>query len=109
MMQDKKENKSTKEKKDIINELPKVGIVWVAALVAVAFVLGFAVRGFVLPTSEQPLGTPQFEGPTAPGVAPPLSEEQIQQEQMPPGHPPIGEEATTPEAATESAPPNQSP
>jgi len=72
-----------------------------------AFLLGFAVRGFVLPSIQPEVGmpvAPVFETPQgAPGTTPPLTEEQVQQGQMPEGHPPIGETATTP------APPAPSP
>lgn len=77
------------------------------AVALAAFLLGFAVRGFVLPNAQLEVGMPgalTFETPQgAPGTAPLLTEEQVQQEQMPENHPPIGETATTP------APPATSP
>ncbi len=107
-MQDNKENKS-KDKRNALNEIPKIGIVWVTALVVAAFLLGFAVRGFVLPSSEQSTGIPQFEGSPTPGMAPPLTEEQLQQGEMPAGHPSVGGESTTPAAPTAPATQNQNP
>lgn len=102
-------NSTNQNQKKAPGESSKLGLGWVAALVLVAFLLGFAVRGFVLPGAQSDLGTstPTLEMPQNTGTtAPPLSEEQLQQGQMPEGHPPLGEEPTTPETP---APPTTTP
>ncbi|MDO8886620.1 hypothetical protein [Candidatus Oleimmundimicrobium sp.] len=84
----KKKTKSTSSKQqkpsqefDIMSQ--NIGLVWAVALVVVAFIVGFFVRGLFLPT--QTADEPSMQAPA-------LTEEQIQSGEMPAGHPQVGAE-----------------
>lgn len=77
--------------------LPKeIDLIWVVALVVVAFVVGFLIRG-LFPANANTVSTsdlstyPSGSGNTS---APPLSSDQLNKGQLPQGHPNIGGESS---------------
>ncbi len=90
----KRSKKSARKPQGANANLPNLVNLYLAiALIVVAFVVGFFVRGLVWPSTESSI--PIESTPTE---APPLTQEQIEQGQIPPGHPQVtpSETDTTP-------------
>ncbi len=68
-------------------------------LVVTAFVVGFFIRGVVMPSTETAVST---ESTPTQAPAPPLSQEQIEQGSMPEGHVPVTPEETTTSSETDT-------
>ncbi len=72
-------------------------------LVVTAFVVGFFIRGVVMPSTETavPTESTPTQAPTQ-APAPPLSQEQIEQGSMPQDHVPVAPEETTTSSETDT-------
>lgn len=77
--------------------LPKeVDLIWVVALVVVAFVVGFLIRG-LFPANTNTASTSDlstYSSGSGNTSAPPLSSDQLNNGQLPQGHPNIGGESS---------------
>lgn len=73
-----------------------VNLYLAVGLVVTAFVVGFFIRGVVMPSTETavPTQSTPTQAPTQ-APAPPLTQEQIEQGSMPEDHVPVTEETTT--------------
>jgi len=78
----------------------QVDLMWAIALVVVAFVIGFMVRGlFPATPATSPSVSDSISAPAGTGAAPTLTPEQLNEGELPAGHPSIGD-GSQPSTAT---------
>jgi hypothetical protein len=95
--------KAKKQSAEVQSVIPQqVDLTWTIALVVVAFVVGFLIRGLFIPAGASYRSPTQgFNPPGGGQYAPALTPEQMEKGELPAGHPPIGGTTQTPSPTTE--------